>query len=75
MPEMNGYDAVNLIRGFNKDVIIIAQTANALSGDKEKAMNAGFNDYLTKPLKREALVAAIHRLFKKNFDTCLQQVQ
>ncbi len=75
MPEMNGYDAVRLIRDFNKGVVIIAQTANALSGDKERAMNAGFNDYLTKPLKREALVAAIHRLFKNSISTCLQQAQ
>jgi len=66
MPEMNGYDAVNHIRKFNKDIIIIAQTANALSGEKEKAINAGFDDFITKPLKREALTTAIHRFFKYN---------
>jgi signal transduction histidine kinase/ActR/RegA family two-component response regulator len=64
MPEMNGYEAVQQIREFNKNVIVIAQTANALSGEKEKAMNAGFDDYITKPLKFEVLTSAIHRFFK-----------
>jgi signal transduction histidine kinase/ActR/RegA family two-component response regulator len=64
MPEMNGYEAVQKIREFNRNVIIIAQTANALSGEKEKAMNAGFDDYITKPLKHEVLISAIHRFFK-----------
>jgi hypothetical protein len=66
MPEMSGYEAVEKIREFNKDVFIIAQTANALSGEKEKALNAGFNGYITKPIKIEALTTAIQCLFKNN---------
>jgi len=50
MPEMNGYEATRQIREFNNDIIIIAQTAYALEGDKEKAMAAGCNDYLSKPI-------------------------
>ncbi len=69
MPEMNGYDAVTNIREINKDVIIIAQTANALAGEKEKAMNAGFDEYITKPIQSETLITTIHRLFKHNFST------
>ena len=45
MPGMNGYEATRQIRQFNKDVIIIAQTAYALSGEREKAAAAGCNDY------------------------------
>jgi len=55
MPEMNGYNAVREIRKFNKDVIIIAQTAYALTGDREKAIEAGCNNYITKPINRNTL--------------------
>lgn len=55
MPGMNGYDATREIRKFNSDVIIIAQTAFGLSGDREKAMDAGCNDYISKPIKKEQL--------------------
>lgn len=71
MPEMNGYDAVREIRQLNGNVIIIAQTANALSGEREKAMNAGFDDYITKPIKHESLITAIHRLFRHQSSTQL----
>ena len=50
MPGMNGYEATRQIRGFNKDVIIIAQTAYGLSGDRQKAIDAGCNEYLSKPI-------------------------
>ena len=53
MPGMNGYDATREIRKFNRDVIIIAQTAFGLSGDKEKALEAGCDDYITKPINEE----------------------
>ena len=55
MPEMNGYHATQQIRQFNKEVIIIAHTAFALSGDKEKAINAGCTDYISKPINRQKL--------------------
>ncbi len=55
MPVMNGYEAVKEIRSFNKEVIIIAQTAYGLAGDNEKAMEAGCNYYLSKPIIREDL--------------------
>nr|NQU89530.1 response regulator [Bacteroidota bacterium] len=61
MPEMNGYDAIRKIREFNKDVIIIAQTAYALVGDREKALEAGCNDYLSKPINKDKLKEVIGR--------------
>jgi len=63
MPQMNGYDAVREIRKFNKEVVIIAQTAFGLSGEREKAIAAGCNDYLAKPIVREELLYLIKRYF------------
>lgn len=66
MPEMDGYEATRQIRKFNKDVIIIAQTAYALEGDKEKAIAAGCNGYITKPIKSEELKQMMIKYLKKN---------
>ncbi|MBU1012128.1 MAG: response regulator [Bacteroidetes bacterium] len=63
MPIMNGYEATRAIREFNRDVIIIAQTAYAMPGDKEKALEAGCNDYISKPTKKDALLAIISKYF------------
>jgi hypothetical protein len=64
LPEMNGYEATRQIRRFNKIIIIIAQTAFGLSGDREKAMAAGCNDFITKPINKIELQAFIHKYFK-----------
>lgn len=63
MPGMDGLDATRLIRQFNKSVIIIAQTAYALTGDREKSLNAGCNDYMSKPINKEVLIRLIERYF------------
>ncbi len=63
MPLMNGYDTTKMIREFNKEVIIIAQTAFGLSGDQEKAMNAGCTDYITKPIKMDLLKSLLSKYF------------
>ena len=62
MPKMDGYSATREIRKFNKDVIIIAQTAFALEGDREKAIASGCNDYITKPIKKDELLKKIEKL-------------
>lgn len=62
MPKMNGYDATKEIRKFNKDLLIIAQTAYALHGDKEKAINAGCDDYISKPIDKKLLFDIINNL-------------
>jgi len=66
MPEMDGYEATRQIREFNKEVIIIAQTAYGLCGDREKVIEVGCNDYISKPIKKDELLA----LIKKYFITC-----
>lgn len=65
MPVMNGHEATRQIRQFNKDVVIIAQTAFGLSGDREKAIEAGCNDYISKPIKKDELLSLIRKYFKK----------
>jgi PAS domain S-box-containing protein len=65
MPEMGGYEATRQIRKFNREVVIIAQTAFGLSGDREKAIEAGCNDYISKPIKSEDLNALIMKYFNK----------
>ena len=64
MPEMSGYEATRQIRQFNSEVIIIALTAFALAGDREKAIEAGCNDYISKPVKMAELVEMIKKYFK-----------
>lgn len=65
MSDMNGLEATREIRQFNKDVVIIAQTAYALFGDKEKALQAGCNDYIAKPILKEDLLTLVQSHLKK----------
>ncbi|MFW6043871.1 MAG: ATP-binding protein, partial [Marinilabiliaceae bacterium] len=65
MPEMDGYEATKQIREFNKNVVIIAQTAYGLSGDREKSIEAGCNDYIAKPINKDKLLALIGKHFQK----------
>ncbi|HEX2622621.1 MAG TPA: response regulator, partial [Phototrophicaceae bacterium] len=60
MPEMDGFEASSLLREMKErgeiaDIPIIALTANAMKGDKEKCLESGMNDYLIKPLRKTAL--------------------
>jgi PAS domain S-box-containing protein len=61
MPEMDGNEATRQIRQFNKDVIIIAQTAYGFSSDKEKTIEAGCNDYISKPINKNLLYDLIKK--------------
>lgn len=63
MPGMGGYEATRQIRNFNKEVVIIAQTAYGLSGDREKAIEAGCNDYIAKPINKAELLLLIQKYF------------
>jgi PAS domain S-box-containing protein len=74
MPEMDGYRATELIRRFDKDVIIIAQTAYALYNDSGKAIQAGCNDYIAKPINQVLLNEIINKYFSINDKEFAQSV-
>jgi CheY-like chemotaxis protein len=56
LPVMDGYTALSKIREVRKDIVVIAQTAYGLLGDKEKILNSGFNDYVIKPILSQNLI-------------------
>ena len=65
MPEMNGYDATREIRKIYSDLPIIAQTAFAMSDDRAKAIEAGCNDYLAKPIRSKDLLEMVNKYLNK----------
>ena len=65
MPVMNGLEATSLIREFNQTTPIIALTANAFDSDRENALAAGCNHFMTKPVKKRELVDLLFRYFKQ----------
>jgi len=69
MPEMNGYEATRIIVERRKEdrPIIIAMTANAMQGDREKCIDAGMDDYITKPLRVDNLIKMIKFWGEKQF--------
>jgi CheY-like chemotaxis protein len=62
MPEMDGLEATRYIRkNFAVQPIIVAMTANALAGDKEMCIEAGMDDYISKPIKLEWLIKTLEK--------------
>lgn len=66
MPEMDGFTATRKIRSgeageSNKHIVVIAMTANAMSGDIQKCLDAGMNDYLSKPIDADKLICTLNK--------------
>ena len=71
MPEMDGFEATSVIRSENSMVInhnipIVAMTANAMKGDREKCLAAGMDDYISKPIYPEELAATLGKWLSGN---------
>ncbi|WP_372948731.1 response regulator [Mariniphaga sp.] len=64
MPVLDGYSATIKIKETDKKVVVVAQTAYALASDREKALAAGCDDYLAKPLMKKDLYSVIEKFFK-----------
>lgn len=64
MPEMNGYEATKILKKKFPKLPIVAQTAFAMSDDREKAIDAGCDDYLAKPIKSKDLLSVVGKFIK-----------
>jgi PAS domain S-box-containing protein len=65
LPDMDGYQTTRQIRKIKPDLKIIAQTAYASHQEKQKALDSGCNNYISKPIKKDLLIAMINSLLKK----------
>jgi len=65
MPIMNGYEATRQIKSIKPDMPIIAQTAYAMAEDRKRAVEAGCDDFIAKPIGKEDLLTKIDSLFRK----------
>ena len=64
MPEMNGYEATQILKKKYPNMPIVAQTAFAMSDDREKALDAGCDDHLAKPIKSKDLLNVVEKFLK-----------
>lgn len=61
MPVMDGYEATGVIKAANPDQLVIAMTANVMVEDRDRCLQAGMDDYVSKPVRREVLQEALER--------------
>jgi PAS domain S-box-containing protein len=78
MPEMNGYEATACVRDphsgvCNSQIPIVAVTAHAMTGSREKCLTAGMNDYITKPIKPLALAAVLRKWLRRDPDSSIEE--
>ncbi|MDP2114190.1 MAG: response regulator, partial [Bacteroidota bacterium] len=67
LPDITGYEAIKQIRELNREIKIFVQTAYATSEDEQKALDAGCDEYLSKPIRRELLLAKINHHLNGHF--------
>jgi CheY-like chemotaxis protein len=65
LPIMDGYTATRQIKAINASIPIIAQTAHVMSGEREKCMEAGCDDYLAKPIRLQILMDTLSKFLNK----------
>ncbi len=65
LPIMDGYTATKEIKKINPDIPVIAQTAHVMSGEREKCMEVGCDDYLAKPIRLQILMDTLSRFLNK----------
>jgi CheY-like chemotaxis protein len=68
MPIMNGYEATIKIKEVRNDIPVLALTAYAFAEDRRLSMEAGCNDFITKPVKRAKLLETSYKLIQENED-------
>ena len=62
MPDLDGYSALAMIKTIKPDIPVIAQTSYAMSNDRERALKSGFDEYISKPIDFNELIAKIRKL-------------
>jgi CheY-like chemotaxis protein len=67
LPVLDGFSALAKIREVRKDIVVVAQTAYGLLGDKEKILNSGFNDYIIKPILSQNLLDKLTVNLKRKY--------
>lgn len=68
MPVMNGYEATRKIKEASLDIPVMAVTANVFADDRDKCMEAGCDEYISKPIKRANLLSIAYKLIEENED-------
>ncbi len=70
MPVMDGVAALQALRADEqtKDIPVIALTSFAMKGDKERFLNEGFADYISKPIDKDSFIAAVNKAIKATHD-------
>jgi len=68
MPELNGYETTRLLRQLGNNIPVIALTANAIKGESDKCLEAGMNDYISKPFKEDEFLKTIARWLKTDIN-------